>query len=176
MHDEISLLVSMTTAAGTCYISSITDRNRAQLQQANAYMISILKTFCFLCVMTCDNLFIMNTFGLSDLHFSNLINIISLFYILEESYWYDRCTAVDCNYLKTWTFSGFNKAFLDTVFALKKKKTVYNNNVNCDKLSTTTFLITGGKHKNSSDWNNSFRLFLRDIKRNPFRPVSARIE
>lgn len=86
MHDEISLLVSMTTAAGTCYISSITDRNRAQLQQANAYMISILKTFCFLCVMTCDNLFIMNTFGLSDLHFSNLINIISLFYILEESY------------------------------------------------------------------------------------------
>lgn len=122
MHDEISLLVSMTTAAGTCYISSITDRNRAQLQQANAYMISILKTFCFLCVMTCDNLFIMNTFGLSDLHFSNLINIISLFYILEESYWYDRCTAVDCNYLKTWTFSGFNKAFLDTVFALKKKK------------------------------------------------------
>lgn len=122
MHDEISLLVSMTTAAGTCYISSITDRNRAQLQQANAYMISILKTFCFLCFMTCDNLFIMNTFGLSDLHFSNLINIISLFYILEESYWYDRCTAVDCNYLKTWTFSGFNKAFLDTVFALKKKK------------------------------------------------------
>ena len=47
-------------------------------------MISILKNFCFLCVMTCDNPLIMKTDGLSDLHFSNLINIVSLFYFILQ--------------------------------------------------------------------------------------------